>query len=111
MRGAGGAGGFGGGGKAPAAAGMAGTRAPDSAQTDGYFREYAHKKPQPPVRVDLQETLLWHPNLIAQDGNAKVSFDASQNLGKYRILIYANSSDGRLGFYEGSLEVRPGTQK
>jgi uncharacterized protein YfaS (alpha-2-macroglobulin family) len=76
-----------------------------------YFREYAHRGTQQRGRVDLQDTLLWSPLLDCSDGQAEVSFDLSQNLTTYRVLIYANSPSGRLGFHEGKLEVRPGTQK
>jgi hypothetical protein len=87
----------------------AGAHANDGAEF--FFREYAHRGTHQRGRVDLQDTLLWCPLLDCPDGQAQVSFDLSQNLTTYRVLIYANSPSGRLGFYEGKLEVRPGTQK
>jgi hypothetical protein len=80
----------------------------EKAQADAvnYFREYAHRMPRQGSRRDFQDTLLWYPALYSADGTADVSFDLSQNLSNYRILLYANSPSGRLGFYEGNLEVR-----
>lgn len=61
--------------------------------------------------ADYQDTLLWFPTLYTKDGIDELSFDLSQNLTSYRILIYANTPSGRLGFYEGRLEVRPAAAK
>lgn len=70
-----------------------------------YFREYAHhflgRTP------DLQPTLLWAPALQADNGSVDVNFDLSQSVAHYRILLFANSPDGRLGFYQGQLVVQP----
>lgn len=68
------------------------------------FREYAYNSRGNKSR-DTQDTLVWHPVLFADNGQAQVSFDLSQNMTAYRVLIYANSPSGRLGFYEGRLEV------
>jgi len=102
---AGGPGGFGGGGGF--AGGAAKTANQTFSRTDNYLREYAHRSNRQAGQLDLQNTLLWHPTLFSPNGEAQVSFDLSQNLGKYRILLYANSPSGRLGFYEGQLEVGP----
>lgn len=75
--------------------------------SETYLRQYAHRVPAHGGRLDLQDTLLWHPTLFSADGTTDVSFDLSQNLSTYRILVYANSPSGRLGFYEGRLETRP----
>ncbi len=57
-------------------------------------------------QLGLQDTLYWHPALFSANGEADVNFDLPHDPGTYRILIYANSPSGRLGFYEGHLEVR-----
>ncbi len=60
---------------------------------------------------DYQDTLLWVPALFTENGQAQVSFDLSQNLTNYRILLYANTPSGRLGFFQGNFEVRPAEAK
>jgi hypothetical protein len=75
-----------------------------------YFREYAYHAQQG-GRTDAQGTLLWLPFLDCPDGRAQTSFDLPQTPSTYRVLVYANSPSGRLGFYEGKLEVGPQTRK
>ncbi|MCI0379540.1 MAG: zf-HC2 domain-containing protein [Gemmataceae bacterium] len=60
---------------------------------------------------DNQDTLLWAPALFTENGQAQVTFDLSQNLANYRILLYANTPSGRLGFFQGNFEVRPAEAK
>jgi hypothetical protein len=52
------------------------------------------------------DTLLWSPALLV-GGWAQVAFDAPASAGSYRVILLGNSADGRLGFYEGRLEVQP----
>jgi hypothetical protein len=59
----------------------------------------------------VQDTLVWHPVLFADNGQAQISFDLSEHATTYRVLIYANSPTGRLGFHEGHMEVRPSRAK
>jgi hypothetical protein len=54
----------------------------------------------------LADTLLWHPVLFAEDGHAEISFGLPGNLTSYRVLLYGNSPSGRLGVFQGQLEVR-----
>ena len=82
-----------------------------AADAKEYLREYAHRGWQSRGRIDLQDTLLWHPKLFSDDGRAQVSFDLSQNLTTYRVLLFANDPTGRLGFYEGHIETRPAQGK
>jgi Putative zinc-finger len=105
--GAGGKGGKGGAGAGKGGGGFGAAKKAEDSKSEIYFREYAHRNVLQPGRLDLQDTLLWHPNLYAQNGDAEVSFDLSQIQTTYRILIYANSPDGRLGFYEGTINVHP----
>ncbi len=105
--GAGGKGGKGGPGGAKAGGGFGAAKKAEESKSEMYLREYAHRNVMQPGRLDLQDTLLWHPDLYAPHGSAEVSFDLSQNQTIYRILIYANSPDGRLGFYEGTFNVQP----
>lgn len=72
----------------------------------GYLREYAYRGSRRSSPFDAQDTLLWSPKLFSADGQAEVPFNLSYTPGTYRILIYANSPTGRLGFYEGHLEVK-----
>jgi hypothetical protein len=84
---------------------------PAKTSADTYFREYAYHDPQRSGRPNLQDTLLWSPRLLCSDGQVDVSFHLNQNQTSYRILVFANGPTGRLGFYEGRLEVRPGAKK
>jgi hypothetical protein len=68
-------------------------------------REYAYRAF--PIRPYYQHTVLWSPALFAEKGRAQVRFDLSPDVSAYRVLLFANSPTGRLGFYEGRLEVRP----
>ncbi len=53
------------------------------------------------------DTLLWHPALLMTGGAAQLAFDVPATAGSYRVLLFGNSADGRLGFYEGRLEIQP----
>ena len=53
------------------------------------------------------DTLLWHPALFLPGGSAQVAFDVPAVPGTFRVLLIGNTADGRLGFYEGRLEVQP----
>jgi hypothetical protein len=72
-----------------------------------YAREYAYRGTGQRSYADFPDTLLWQPAVFSVNGQAQVSFDLPQNAGVYRVLVFANSPDGRLGFYEGTLEVQP----
>jgi uncharacterized protein YfaS (alpha-2-macroglobulin family) len=71
-----------------------------------YF-EYAFRKKS----ADVQDTVLWLPVLRLKEGRAEVGFDVPQNPTNYRVLINAHTPDGRLGAYQGTLEVRPKAAK
>lgn len=74
----------------------------DSAKTF-YFREYAHQHAT--GTRDMQDTVLWHPALFAADGQITVPFELSDNVTTYRVLIYGHTATGRLGVYQGQVEV------
>lgn len=54
-----------------------------------------------------QDTLLWYPALFLANGSAQVAFDVPGDAGAYRVLLLGHTADGRLGCYEGRLEVQP----
>jgi hypothetical protein len=54
-----------------------------------------------------RDTLLWQPALFLAAGSTQVAFDAPTTPGTYRVLLIGHTADGRLGFYEGYLEVQP----
>jgi hypothetical protein len=56
------------------------------------------------VEVD---TLLWHPGLYLKSGSARVAFDVPATAGSYRVLLFGHTANGRVGFYEGYLDVQP----
>jgi hypothetical protein len=70
-------------------------------------REYVHLRKD----GDYHDTILWHPALPLRNGRAEVGFDLPANPANYRILINAHTPDGRLGSYQGTLEVRPKAAK
>jgi hypothetical protein len=53
------------------------------------------------------ETLVWWPDLHVMSGTAQVHFDVPPNASVYRVILLGNTAEGRLGFYEGRLEVLP----
>jgi len=68
-------------------------------------REYSYRTF--PLRPYYQDTVAWHPTLLIEKGNAKISFDLSPEVPAYRILLLANSPTGRLGMLEQRLTVQP----
>jgi hypothetical protein len=61
----------------------------------------------PTISPTLADTMLWHPAVFVDDGIANVSFGLAGNITTYRILLYGHSPSGRLGVFEGTLQVRP----
>lgn len=51
------------------------------------------------------DTVLWYPVLFAADGTTNVQFDLPAQPAAYRVTVQANTPDGRLGFFETTLEV------
>jgi hypothetical protein len=89
----------------PATSGLA--KAEESAspaQGAVLIREYAHKLFR--SGPDFQDTLLWQPALFAPDGTVQFSFDLSQSVTSYRVLVHGHSPSGRLGTYQGELKVQ-----
>jgi hypothetical protein len=67
-----------------------------------FGREFALSNPGD----DAQPTLLWHPHLRLDQGQASVAFDVPRTPASYRVLIYGHTEDGRLGFHEQRVEVK-----
>jgi hypothetical protein len=82
----------------------------DGATASTYYRqqpvrEYAHKHFK--GGVDSQETVLWHPALLAENGSITIPpFDLSDNATTYCVLLYGHTATGRLGIYQGWLEAK-----
>jgi hypothetical protein len=53
------------------------------------------------------DTLLWDPSVQLPAGSAQVAFDVPASAGTYRVIVIGHTADGRLGFYEGLLDVQP----
>jgi hypothetical protein len=87
--------------------GAKGKSAPPETQTEteqaSLRRAWVYEK-VPGLEYD---TLLWHPSLLLTGGSGQVAFDVPASAGNYRVLLFGNTADGRLGFYEGRLEVQP----
>ncbi|GEM_PF-4504880 len=69
-----------------------------------YGREFAPRRQND--LTDLQPTLLWHPQLKIENGQATLRFDVPQGPASYRLLIYGHTADGRLGFHESRMDVK-----
>jgi hypothetical protein len=71
-------------------------------------REYAHQHTPAPAgdRTDFAETVFWHPVLVLPQDGAKVSFDLSDEVTRYQVLLAAHTLDGRLGTVESAIEAR-----
>jgi uncharacterized protein YfaS (alpha-2-macroglobulin family) len=41
-------------------------------------------------------TLFWHPVLVLPDGMAEISFDLSDSVTTYRVIVAGHTIDGRL---------------
>jgi hypothetical protein len=63
-------------------------------------RQYTYTRNGP---TDL---LLWQPALTLTDGSAVVRFPLPPTPGAYRVLLYGNTPDGRLGFQQQRLESK-----
>jgi hypothetical protein len=88
--------------------GGGGLNAPDGVQQnlDNSLRqrEYAHKHTR--KDNDFQDTVFWHSALFTQGGEVRVEFDLSSVPTSYRVLLYGNTADGRLGGFQGRLTTR-----
>lgn len=73
-------------------------------------REYAHKRSTPGpegTRTDFAETLLWQPVIVVPEGGkATLTFDLSDAVSGYRVLVAGHTLDGRIGAATGTIEVR-----
>src|SRR5205807_1710719 len=49
---------------------------------------------------------FWHPVLVLPQEGAKMSFDLSDDVTRYQVLIAAHTADGRLGALEAEIEAR-----
>jgi hypothetical protein len=62
---------------------------------------------QPTTSAVQVDTLLWHPILFAENGSATLSFGFAGNITSYGVLLYGSSPSGRLGVFQGQVQVRP----
>jgi hypothetical protein len=69
-----------------------------------FLREYAYLNSSHSGKS--ADVVLWYPALFAKDGSARLSFDLPRNATSYRILIYGNTSTGRLGAFQGKVQAR-----
>jgi len=83
------------------------TTAAEAEKADRQARalEYEHRMMK--NAPDMQDTVLWKPLLAAPPGEADLSFDLSQRVTNYRVLVYGNDASGRLGFQQETIVVRP----
>ncbi len=72
--------------------------------TDSYGREFAYRNM---ADFAAQPTLFWHPALRLEKGQAAVAFDVPAAAAAYRIVILGHDSEGRLGFQENHVTLKP----
>lgn len=56
-------------------------------------------------KPDYRPTLFWEPNLVVENGKAKINFYTSDNLARYRIIVEGISKNGNICFGSGLLNV------
>jgi hypothetical protein len=92
------------------AAGLANLQQSPAPPPPVVVRQYAHRHPDRgpgEVRSDFAETLLWQPVIVLpQDGKATLTFDLSDDVTGYRVLVSGHTLDGRIGAATGTIEVR-----
>jgi hypothetical protein len=71
-------------------------------------REYAHHRipAESGVRSDATETIFWHPVLVLPDGKGESSFDLSDSVTTFQVLVAAHTLDGRLGALTTQIDAR-----
>jgi hypothetical protein len=57
-------------------------------------------------RSDVDGTLFWHPVLLLPDGTAEISFDLSDSVTAYQVIVAGHTVDGRLA--EETVELMVG---
>jgi hypothetical protein len=74
-----------------------------------FVREYAHVH-QPSadgLRNDFAETVCWMPVLVLpKEGTAKVSFDLSDDIAKYQVIVAGHTLQGNIGASKLTIEAR-----
>ena len=68
-------------------------------------REYAHRRQPHKDDRDFAETLYWHPVLVLRDGKAQITFDLSDSVTRYEVLVLSHTIDGRLGANRAEITV------
>lgn len=74
-----------------------------------FVREYAHvhQKSQDDLRSDFAETVFWHPVLVLNEtGSTKVSFDLSDDIAKYQVIVAGHTMQGHIGASKLTVEAR-----
>ncbi|MEM0924502.1 MAG: MG2 domain-containing protein [Planctomycetota bacterium] len=65
------------------------------------IRQYAHvhrKSKDPTIRTDFTETLYWNPLMVTDSsGTVVVSFDLSDSITSFRLMVDGHDDQGRLG--------------
>jgi A-macroglobulin TED domain/Alpha-2-macroglobulin family len=72
-------------------------------------REYAHWRDASlgSERQDFTETVYWHPVLVLPEaGRATVTFQLSDDVARYQVLVAGHTVDGRVGAVTRTIEAR-----
>ncbi|MEZ6142720.1 MAG: alpha-2-macroglobulin family protein [Zavarzinella sp.] len=99
----------------PFEAGMAAEELKEQAQngmvpaSPAYIREFAHTRDVTlgETRSDFAETVFWHPALVMpENGQATVSFQLSDSIARYQVLVAGHTLNGRIGAMTQTIEAR-----
>lgn len=67
-------------------------------------REYAFRRAA--TQGEGPDTVLWAPVLFAEHGQTLATFDLPAAPAQYRVQVFANTPDGRVGYFEGVLQAK-----
>jgi hypothetical protein len=72
-----------------------------------YYPDYSTSATKDSRIPDYRNTLFWKPNLhTGKDGKANVEFFTSDESSDYTIVMEGMTSDGKKGYYSGSLRIK-----
>jgi len=57
-------------------------------------------------RQGQPDTIVWFPALVTENGVMSLNFPVPNLAATYRVIVHGHSADGRLGYFEGNLEVK-----
>ena len=76
-------------------------------QNNFYSPDYSTSETKDNRIPDYRNTLFWNPDLqTRKDGKTEISFFTSDESSDYTIVVEGITSDGKKGYYSGSLRIK-----